>query len=247
MSDIRNLRTADHDSPATRARRGRGRRPPAADRADESRRRDDAHRRRGPASSEAAGPGRSTTRGPVRSGQVVRGPHAVGLREEGQVEPRGPHLVHEHGGDGSTRSSSPWRTSSSSRTARRSSSRRRCSPATCSCAASSTTTSWYVIRNTPGVTGFVGQGAKPSPLRRKDVESFLAVVQPDDAAGGRPAPSPSSSTRSARPSGSREGPSPTSPARSSRSTRTSSSSRCWSTSSAGRPRWSSEFSQVAKL
>ena len=26
--------------------------------------------------------------------------------------------------------------------------------------------SWYVIRNTPGVTGFVGQGAKPSPLRR---------------------------------------------------------------------------------
>ena len=29
--------------------------------------------------------------------------------------------------------------------------------------------SWYVIRNTPGVTGFVGQGAKPSPLPRKDV------------------------------------------------------------------------------
>ena len=26
--------------------------------------------------------------------------------------------------------------------------------------------SWYVIRNTPGVTGFVGQGAKPSPLPR---------------------------------------------------------------------------------
>ena len=35
--------------------------------------------------------------------------------------------------------------------------------------------SWYVIRNTPGVTGFVGQGAKPSPLRRKDVETFLQV------------------------------------------------------------------------
>lgn len=33
---------------------------------------------------------------------------------------------------------------------------------------------WSVIRNTPGVTGFVGQGAKPSPLRRRDVESFLA-------------------------------------------------------------------------
>jgi transcriptional antiterminator NusG len=33
--------------------------------------------------------------------------------------------------------------------------------------------SWFVIRNTPGVTGFVGQGAKPSPLPRRDVESFL--------------------------------------------------------------------------
>ena len=27
--------------------------------------------------------------------------------------------------------------------------------------------SWYVIRNTPGVTGFVGAGTKPSPLPRK--------------------------------------------------------------------------------
>ena len=34
---------------------------------------------------------------------------------------------------------------------------------------------WYVVRNTPGITGFVGQGAKPSPLRRKDVETFLQV------------------------------------------------------------------------
>lgn len=40
--------------------------------------------------------------------------------------------------------------------------------------------SWYVIRNTPGVTGFVGQGAKPSPLRRRDVENFL-MVKTDDA------------------------------------------------------------------
>lgn len=38
--------------------------------------------------------------------------------------------------------------------------------------------SWDVIRNTPGVTGFVGQGrrgAKPTPLKRKDVENFLQV------------------------------------------------------------------------
>ena len=41
--------------------------------------------------------------------------------------------------------------------------------------------SWYVIRNTPGITGFVGQGSKPTPLRRKDVETFLAVKAEDDA------------------------------------------------------------------
>lgn len=33
--------------------------------------------------------------------------------------------------------------------------------------------SWFVVRNTPGVTGFIGAGNKPSPLPRKDVESFL--------------------------------------------------------------------------
>jgi transcriptional antiterminator NusG len=45
--------------------------------------------------------------------------------------------------------------------------------------------SWYVIRNTPGVTGFVGQGAKPSPLRRRDVETFLLVKPEDDAEATR--------------------------------------------------------------
>ena len=35
--------------------------------------------------------------------------------------------------------------------------------------------SWRVVRNTPGVTGFVGLGAKPTPLARKDVETFLQV------------------------------------------------------------------------
>lgn len=32
---------------------------------------------------------------------------------------------------------------------------------------------WYVIRNTPGVTGFVGAGNKPNPLTRKEVENIL--------------------------------------------------------------------------
>jgi transcriptional antiterminator NusG len=35
--------------------------------------------------------------------------------------------------------------------------------------------SWYVVRNTPGVTGFVGSGAKPIPLAAKEVEKILRV------------------------------------------------------------------------
>ena len=35
--------------------------------------------------------------------------------------------------------------------------------------------SWRVVRNTPGVTGFVGLGAKPTPLSRQEVESILQV------------------------------------------------------------------------
>src|SRR5207247_10135966 len=39
--------------------------------------------------------------------------------------------------------------------------------------------SWYVVRNTPGVTGFVGNGARPTPLSRKEVESILGVGRPE--------------------------------------------------------------------
>jgi transcription termination/antitermination protein NusG len=37
--------------------------------------------------------------------------------------------------------------------------------------------SWYVVRNTPGVTGFVsaGTGTKPTPLSRREVEKILVV------------------------------------------------------------------------
>ena len=42
--------------------------------------------------------------------------------------------------------------------------------------------SWFVIRNTPGVTGFVGQGSKPSPLPRREVETFLQVKADEDTA-----------------------------------------------------------------
>jgi transcription termination/antitermination protein NusG len=33
--------------------------------------------------------------------------------------------------------------------------------------------SWYVVRNTPGVTGFVGSGTKPIPLSEKEVGNIL--------------------------------------------------------------------------
>ena len=41
--------------------------------------------------------------------------------------------------------------------------------------------SWYVVRNTPGVTGFVGLGARPTPLSRKEVESILQVKAAGEA------------------------------------------------------------------
>lgn len=32
---------------------------------------------------------------------------------------------------------------------------------------------WYAVRNTPGVTGFVGSGTKPVPLSRRELRRFL--------------------------------------------------------------------------
>ena len=42
--------------------------------------------------------------------------------------------------------------------------------------------SWYVVRNTPGVTGFVGSGAKPTPLTRREVEEWLGKGEPVEGA-----------------------------------------------------------------
>src|SRR4051794_36190230 len=44
--------------------------------------------------------------------------------------------------------------------------------------------SWYVVRNTPGVTGFVGSGAKPTPLSRREVEDILGTGAKAEAAEG---------------------------------------------------------------
>ena len=37
--------------------------------------------------------------------------------------------------------------------------------------------SWYVVRNTPGVTGFVGQGNEPIPLRPEEVATIVKRME----------------------------------------------------------------------
>jgi transcriptional antiterminator NusG len=39
--------------------------------------------------------------------------------------------------------------------------------------------SWYVVRNTPGVTGFVGMGNDPTPLRPEEVASIVKRMEAD--------------------------------------------------------------------
>lgn len=37
--------------------------------------------------------------------------------------------------------------------------------------------SWYVVRNTPGVTGFVGMGNRPTPLRPEEVQAIMKRME----------------------------------------------------------------------
>lgn len=43
--------------------------------------------------------------------------------------------------------------------------------------------SWYAVRNTPGVTGFVGSGTKPIPLTDEEVRQIMRSMGVDE---GRP-------------------------------------------------------------
>ncbi len=36
---------------------------------------------------------------------------------------------------------------------------------------------WYVVKNTPGVMGFVGAGTKPIPLAQEEVEYILSEIK----------------------------------------------------------------------
>jgi len=40
--------------------------------------------------------------------------------------------------------------------------------------------SWYVVRNTPRVTGFVGSGVFPVPLAKKEVETLFGRMNKDE-------------------------------------------------------------------
>ena len=40
-----------------------------------------------------------------------------------------------------------------------------------------TDNAWHVVKNTPKVTGFVGAGAKPTPLTKDEVEQILTQVR----------------------------------------------------------------------
>lgn len=49
--------------------------------------------------------------------------------------------------------------------------------------------SWNIVRNTPGVTGFVGNGSKPVPLRQEEIDQILkqmAAETPKVKVGFRP-------------------------------------------------------------
>jgi transcriptional antiterminator NusG len=40
--------------------------------------------------------------------------------------------------------------------------------------------SWYVVRNSPGVTGFVGMGNKPTPLNEDEVNKIMRRIESDE-------------------------------------------------------------------
>jgi transcriptional antiterminator NusG len=46
--------------------------------------------------------------------------------------------------------------------------------------------SWYAVRNTPNVTGFVGSGITPSPLSRREVERILGVEKEEGTKKEKP-------------------------------------------------------------
>ncbi|MBE3591272.1 MAG: transcription termination/antitermination protein NusG [Firmicutes bacterium] len=50
--------------------------------------------------------------------------------------------------------------------------------------------SWYVVRNTPGVTGFVGSGSKPTALDEEEVKQILRQMGLLEEEAPKPKPKP---------------------------------------------------------
>ena len=42
------------------------------------------------------------------------------------------------------------------------------------------TRAWFVVRNTPGVTGFVGSGTRPVPLEKEEVQRILHQMRVEE-------------------------------------------------------------------
>jgi transcriptional antiterminator NusG len=40
--------------------------------------------------------------------------------------------------------------------------------------------SWYVVRNTPNVTGFIGTGTTPTPIAEEEIEALMKRVKADE-------------------------------------------------------------------
>ena len=103
--------------------------------------------------------------------------------------------------------------------------------------------SWGVVRNTPGVTGFVGNAYNPYPLSLDEIVKMLAWGRGAVRGGRRsrrprprPGRGPGATSRSATRSPSRTARSRRCRRRSTRSTPTRRRSRSWSRSSVARPR-----------
>lgn len=43
-----------------------------------------------------------------------------------------------------------------------------------------TDNSWYMVRNTPRVTGFVGSGTTPTPLEKKEIDTLFSKMGEED-------------------------------------------------------------------
>ena len=44
---------------------------------------------------------------------------------------------------------------------------------------------WYIVRNTPGVTGFVGSGTEPTPVSDAEIKGFDGTISEIDTVKGK--------------------------------------------------------------